>query len=84
MESNQRGQGLYLGQVAKTKPEQSQPGRRWRPALAKMAVLVTAALAWTLAIGSDANEQVDEPDVCTTTVYEGCPSRWEYLWAAED
>ena len=70
--------------MAQTKPEQSEAGRRWNPALAKMAVLITSALAWTLAIGSSANEQVDEPDVCTTTVYEGCPSRWEYLWAAED
>ena len=84
MDSNQRNDGIYLGKMAQTKPEQSEAGRRWNPALAKMAVLGTAALAWTLAIGSSANEQVDEPDVCTTTVYEGCPSRWEYLWAAED
>jgi|TARA_B110000305_G_scaffold222145_1_gene265514 hypothetical protein len=49
-----------------------------------MAVLVTAALAWTLAIGSGANEQVDEPEVCTTTVYEGCPSRWLIFWSPED
>jgi hypothetical protein len=84
LDSNQRNDGIYLGKMAQTKPEQSEAGRRWNPALAKMAVLVTAALAWTLAIGSSANEQVDEPDVCTTTVYEGCPSRWEYLWAAED
>jgi hypothetical protein len=84
LDSNQRNDGIYLGKMAQTKPEQSEAGRRWNPALAKMAVLITAALAWTLAIGSSANEQVDEPDVCTTTVYEGCPSRWEYLWAAED
>ncbi|MDB2392138.1 hypothetical protein N9V91_03895 [Acidimicrobiaceae bacterium] len=84
MDSNQRNDGIYLGKMAQTKPEQSEAGRRWNPAVAKMAVLITAALAWTLAIGSSANEQVDEPDVCTTTVYEGCPSRWEYLWAAED
>jgi len=84
LDSNQRNDGIYLGKMAQTKPEQSEAGRRWNPAVAKMAVLITAALAWTLAIGSSANEQVDEPDVCTTTVYEGCPSRWEYLWAAED
>ena len=25
----------------------------------------------------------DEVEVCDTTEYEGCPARWEYLWADE-
>ena len=33
-------------------------------------------------IGADAET---ETEVCDATEYEGCPARWEYLWAdAED
>lgn len=37
------------------------------------ALLVCGALLW-LFVG-----RPNAPEVCDTTVYEGCPARWDYL-----
>lgn len=29
-------------------------------------------------------DPIDAVEVCDATEYEGCPARWEYLWADED
>ena len=32
---------------------------------------------------SDSASSADEEEVCTATVYEGCPQRWDYLLTSD-
>ena len=54
--------------------------RRGGRSLVIISMLLFGAIAFTAAV-SAGEVPSDEPEVCTTTVYEGCPSRWEAEWA---
>lgn len=66
--------------------------RRFAAALAGACFLAigAAVIAMTGAATSDPSEVIGadaetDIEVCDATEYEGCPARWEYLWAdAED
>lgn len=71
--------------------EQDQPrsGRRFLAALAGLCLIAVGVLA--VVFGSlsatEPNEVIGvdaEVEVCDTTEYEGCPQRWDYLFADED
>ena len=46
-------------------------------------VLAAGVLAGALGVASLTSPAEAEVEVCESTVYEGCPQRWDYLFAED-
>lgn len=81
LDQSPANQNTYLGLMNGLDRSQSQRWQRWAPVLAAAAVIAAGASAWAITATGNPADWVDEPEVCTTTEYEGCPGRWEVEWA---